>query len=105
VSGIEIGRGSASALGHRRCRRVCLPHAGALSLHHQTGGCFPETPHVAGGTNWKSDEKLKEIGERFRITDATVSPASPKLELKAGEDHQLKQMINRLKDFLGGVKC
>ncbi|MCG2810383.1 MAG: hypothetical protein L6428_02845 [Candidatus Aminicenantes bacterium] len=52
-----------------------------------------------------SGAKLKEIGERFGIRDAAVSQASRRLELKAGEDQQLKMMISRLEVVLGGVKC
>jgi DNA-directed RNA polymerase specialized sigma subunit len=50
-----------------------------------------------------SGAKLKEIGKRFGISDAEVSQASWKLELKAGEDKQLKQVISRLEDKLGDV--
>jgi hypothetical protein len=34
-----------------------------------------------------------------------VSQASRRLELKAGEDQQLKMMISRLKVVLGGARC
>ncbi|MDZ4164452.1 MAG: hypothetical protein U1C55_04945 [Smithellaceae bacterium] len=52
-----------------------------------------------------SGAKLNEIGERFGISDAAVSQASRRLELKAGEDQQLKMMISRLEVVLGGVRC
>ncbi|MDZ4164444.1 MAG: hypothetical protein U1C55_04905 [Smithellaceae bacterium] len=49
--------------------------------------------------------KLKEIGEHFGISAAAVSQTSRRLELKAGEDQQLRIMISRLEVVLGGVRC
>jgi hypothetical protein len=43
-----------------------------------------------------SGAKLKEIGERFGISDAAVSQTSRRLILKAEEDQQLKKMIGRV---------
>jgi len=49
-----------------------------------------------------SSRKLENC---FGIRDAAVSQASRRLELKAGEDQQLKMMISRLEVVLGGVRC
>jgi putative transposase len=51
-----------------------------------------------------SGAKLKEIGERFGISDAAVSQASRRLELKAEKDLELKKMIGRLDALLGYVR-
>ncbi|MFA5516847.1 MAG: transposase, partial [Desulfuromonadales bacterium] len=50
-----------------------------------------------------SGAKLKEIGERFGISDAAVSQASRRLVLKAGKDRQLKQKIDRVEGYFGIV--
>lgn len=50
-----------------------------------------------------SGAKLKEIGERFGISDAAVSQASRRLVLKTGKDQELKKMIGRVEALLGGV--
>ena len=52
-----------------------------------------------------SGAKLKEIGEYFGISDASVSQIKRRLELKAKEDHQLKMAMNKLDAILGGVRC
>ncbi len=52
-----------------------------------------------------SGAKLKEIGQRFGMSDAAVSQASRRLELKAGEDRQLKKVMNWLEDMLDDVRC
>ena len=49
-----------------------------------------------------SGAKLKEIGERFGISDAAVQ-ASRRLVLKAGKDRQLKQKIDRVEGYFGIV--
>jgi putative transposase len=51
-----------------------------------------------------SGAKLKEIGERFGISDAAVSQANRRLVLKTGKDQELKKVIGRVEDLLGGVK-
>jgi putative transposase len=51
-----------------------------------------------------SGTKLKEIGERFGISDAVVSQASRRLAKKAETDQQLKEMLDRLETALRGVK-
>jgi len=48
-----------------------------------------------------SGAKLKEIGERFGISDAAVSQASRRLALKAETDQQLRRMLSRLRNLLG----
>ena len=44
--------------------------------------------------------KLKDIGERFGISDAAVSQASRRLALKAETDQQLKKMLDRVETLL-----
>lgn len=51
-----------------------------------------------------SGAKLKEIGERFGISDAAVSQASRRLVLKAGKDQQLKQAMDRVEGDLRTVR-
>ena len=51
-----------------------------------------------------SGAKLKEIGERFGISDAAVSQASRRLALRAGKDQQLKQAIDRVSGYFSVVK-
>jgi REP element-mobilizing transposase RayT len=51
-----------------------------------------------------SGAKLKEIGERFGISDAAVSQTSRRLILKAEEDPQLKKMIDQVETLLEYVK-
>jgi putative transposase len=51
-----------------------------------------------------SGAKLKEIGERFEISDAAVSQASRRLVLKAETDQQLKKMLRRLDALIGHVR-
>jgi len=50
-----------------------------------------------------SGAKLKEIGERFGISDAALSQTSRRLVLKAGKDRQLKQKIDRVEGYFGIV--
>ena len=51
-----------------------------------------------------SGAKLKEIGERFGISDAAVSQASRRLVLRAGEDQNLKKVIDSVEESLGFVR-
>lgn len=51
-----------------------------------------------------SGAKLKDIGERFGISDAAVSQASRRLALKAETDPQLKEMLDRVETLLRDVK-
>jgi len=51
-----------------------------------------------------SGARLKEIGERFGISDAAVSQASRRLALKAGKDQELKKVIDSVEGLLGSVK-
>jgi REP element-mobilizing transposase RayT len=51
-----------------------------------------------------SGAKLKEIGERFGISDAAVSQASRRLALRAGKDQQLKQAIDRVSGYFSVVR-
>ena len=51
-----------------------------------------------------SGAKLKDIGERFGISDASVSQASRRLALKAETDPQLKEMLDQLETLLKDVK-
>ena len=51
-----------------------------------------------------SGAKLKEIGERFGMSDAAVSQTSRRLVLKAGTDPQLKKMIGRVEALLESVR-
>jgi hypothetical protein len=51
-----------------------------------------------------SGAKLKDIGERFGVSDAAVSQASRRLALKAETDQQLKEVIDRLETLLRNVK-
>jgi REP element-mobilizing transposase RayT len=51
-----------------------------------------------------SGAKLKEIGERFGISDAAISQASRRLVMKAEKDHELKRLVERLEAKLGSVR-
>ena len=51
-----------------------------------------------------SGAKLKDIGERFGISDAAVSQASRRLALKAETDQQLKKMLDWIESLLRNVK-
>jgi len=51
-----------------------------------------------------SGARLKEIGERFGISDAAVSQASRRLALKAGKDQELKKVIDSVEGLLGSVR-
>jgi DNA-directed RNA polymerase specialized sigma subunit len=51
-----------------------------------------------------SGAKLKEIGNHFGISSATVSQASRRLMLKAETAPRLKKLIKRLENTLGFVK-
>ena len=51
-----------------------------------------------------SGAKLKDIGERFGISEAAVSQASRRLALKAETDQQLKKMLDRVETHLRDVK-
>ena len=51
-----------------------------------------------------SGAKLKDIGERFGISDASVSQASRRLALKAETDQQLKKMLDWIESLLRNVK-
>ncbi len=51
-----------------------------------------------------SGAKLKEIGERFGISDAAVSQANRRLVLKSEKDQQLKKMISRAETLLRHVR-
>ena len=48
--------------------------------------------------------KLKEIGERFGISDAAVSQASRRVAVKAETDQQLKKMLDQVETLLRNVK-
>jgi putative transposase len=52
-----------------------------------------------------SGQKLKEIGERFGISDAAVSATSRRLVLKAEKEQQLKKVLKRVEALLGFVRC
>jgi hypothetical protein len=51
-----------------------------------------------------SGAKLKEIGERFGISDAAVSQASRRMVLRAEKDQQLKKMLSRVDALIGHVR-
>ena len=51
-----------------------------------------------------TEQKLKDIGERFGISDAAVSQASRRLALKAETDQQLKEMLDRAETLLRNVQ-
>jgi DNA-directed RNA polymerase specialized sigma subunit len=51
-----------------------------------------------------SGAKLKEIGERFGISDAAVSQASRRLVLKAEKDQRLKEMLIRVDALMRHVR-
>jgi len=51
-----------------------------------------------------SGAKLKEIGERFGISDAAVSQANRRLVLRAGQDKELKKVVERVEEMLRRVK-
>jgi putative transposase len=51
-----------------------------------------------------SGAKLKDIGERFGISDAAVSQASRRLALKAETGQQLKEMLDRAETLLRNVQ-
>ena len=51
-----------------------------------------------------SGAKLKEVGERFGISDAAVSQASRRLVLKEGKDQQLKKMIGCIEGILRSIR-
>jgi REP element-mobilizing transposase RayT len=52
-----------------------------------------------------SGARLREIGERFGISEAAVSQASRRLELQARRDQRLEKLLNGLKNTLRHVKC
>lgn len=52
-----------------------------------------------------SGAKLKEIGDRFGISDAAVSQASRRLELQAETDSRVKELIQRVECVLRVVEC
>ncbi|RLB70352.1 MAG: hypothetical protein DRH04_03780 [Deltaproteobacteria bacterium] len=52
-----------------------------------------------------SGARLREIGERFGISEAAVSQASRRLELQVMEDQQLEKLLNGLENTLRHVKC
>ena len=52
-----------------------------------------------------SGARLREIGERFGISEAAVSQASRRLELQVMQDQRLKKLLNGLEDRLKLVKC
>ena len=56
------------------------------------------------GCQQYSGAKLKDIGERFGISDAAVSQASRRLALKAETDQQLKERLDRVGTLLRDVK-
>lgn len=49
-----------------------------------------------------SGAKLKEIGERFGISDAAISQASRRLAMKAEKDGELRGLVERLE---AGLSC
>jgi hypothetical protein len=51
-----------------------------------------------------SGAKLKDIGERFGISDAAVSQASRRVAIKAETDQQLKEMLDRIETRFRNVK-
>jgi REP element-mobilizing transposase RayT len=51
-----------------------------------------------------SGAKLKEIGERFGISDAAISQASRRLAMKADKDGELRGLVERLEAELGCVR-
>ena len=51
-----------------------------------------------------SGAKLKEIGEKFGISDAAVSQATRRLEIKAETDIELKKTLCRMGAKLGFVR-
>ena len=51
-----------------------------------------------------SGAQLKDIGERFGISDAAVSQASRRLALKAETDQQLQEMLDRAETLLRNVQ-
>ena len=50
-----------------------------------------------------SGAKLKDIGERFGVSDAAVSQASRRLALKAETDQHLKEMLDRAATLLRNI--
>ena len=51
-----------------------------------------------------SGVKLKEIGERFGLSDAAVSQTSHRLILYAGKDQGFAELLNRLDQVIIGVR-
>jgi chromosomal replication initiation ATPase DnaA len=51
-----------------------------------------------------SGAKLKDIGERFGISDAAVSQASRRVAIKAETDQQLKEMLDRIETCFRNVQ-
>jgi putative transposase len=51
-----------------------------------------------------SGVKLKDIGERFGISDAAVSQASRRVAFKAEADQQLKERLDRVETLLRDVQ-
>jgi hypothetical protein len=47
---------------------------------------------------------FNRVGGRFGISDAAVSQASRRLILRAGEDQNLKKVIERVEEFLGVIR-
>jgi len=50
-----------------------------------------------------SGAKLKEIGERFGISDAAVSQASRRVALRAGKDQELRKVVVRIEAIIGQI--
>ena len=51
-----------------------------------------------------SGAKLKDIGERFGISDAAVSQASRRVAFKTETDQQLQEMLDRVETLLRDAK-
>ena len=56
------------------------------------------------GCQQYSGAKLKDIGERFGISNAALSQASRRLACKADTDQHLKKMLDRVETLLRNVQ-
>ena len=93
-----------------------MPAVGALALRPSMEEIIRKTETALGDrAEWLrnvslyccqkySGAKLKDIGERFGISDAAVSQASRRVALKAETDQQLKKMLDRVATLLRNVK-
>jgi REP element-mobilizing transposase RayT len=102
-------------LGEKRAERN-MPAVKALALRPSMDAIIMNITAALGGREALlrkvniyccqkySGAKLKDIGERFEISDAAVSQVSRRLAVQAKTDRQLKKMLDRAETLLRVVK-